>query len=239
MRLTFWSLLILSAASALAADPEVPWQKIETRYVPLTAPRQVLSPGLFDRAAMHMLVFKEPLKPAALSGRGRKKVASPVQAKPAAPLLVELGLPHAHKDAAGKARPSPQVHVAKDFVWIDFDNDGKPTASENKRFNAEGYIESFPCELFYDDGTSGKYAFFVRTLIEDERYALIRACARTFDFNGKTVTLLDDDGNGKYNDLGRDAVLVDGQPVCYPRRHICRSAPGLSRNPGPAVRGDR
>ena len=29
------------------------------------------------------------------------------------------------------------------------------------------------------------------------------------------MTLFDDDGNGKYNDVGRDSVLVEGQPVCY------------------------
>ena len=184
--------LLALACSVRAGEPEAEWQKIETRLVPLTAPRQVLSPGVFDRAFQHMLVFKEPPKPLPPGPPGQPKPAAVVAnpavkappANPAAPLVVpeifsSSGLPHAGKDAAGKPRISPIVRIAQDFVWIDFDGDGKPSAQESKRINPDGHTDPFACDLFYDDGSSGKYSFCLRTIIDDEKtYALIRCCAR-------------------------------------------------------------
>ena len=191
-----------AAGAAAAAVPAVPvpadadWRKFATKFVPIRGIRQVLSPGAFDRTLQHVLIF-------------------PANGQP-----VDTGLPHGGMDAAGKPRPPIMARLAKDFVWIDFDGDGKPGAEETHRINPDGWSDPFTCDLFYDDGTSGKYAFRLKTVIDGERYAIIRAGARTFDFNGKTVTLLDDDGNAKYSDVGRDAILIDGQPVFVLGKHI-------------------
>ena len=183
-------------AECAAPAPDADWKKFETKFVPLNGIRQVLSPGGFDRSLLHILTF--PVNGAA----------------------IDTGLPHGGLDKAGKARPAIMAKFAKDFVWIDFDGDGKPGADETRHINSDGWSDPFICDLFYDDGTTSKYAFRLKSIVEGEKYAMIRACARTFEFNGKSVTLLDDDGNAKYCDAGRDAVLIDGQPVCFLGKHI-------------------
>ena len=187
------------AFCAVAPAPEAEWQKFETKYVPPAT----------GRAADQLARRLRPVAPAhdRFSAERRSRV--------------DTGLPHGGKDKAGNPRP-PIMHAkyAKDFVWIDFDGDGKPGPDETRRINPDGWSDPFSCELFYDDGSSGKYAFRLKAVVENEKYAIVRAAARTFEFNGKTVTLLDDDGNGKYNDAGRDALMVDGQPACFLGKHV-------------------
>ncbi len=194
----------IAAAIALAAShaagavplPDVEWRKIETKFTTVAQPRQILSPGVFDRSIQHVITF-------------------PPNGAP-----VDIGLPHGGKDKNGNPRPPFMARYAQDFVWIDFDNDGKPGPGETCRINPDGWSDPFMCDLFYDDGTTSKYAFRLRTVVDKEKYALIRACAHTFDYNGKIVSILDDDGNGKYNDNGKDAIMVEGQPACFIGKHV-------------------
>ncbi|MEI6235069.1 MAG: hypothetical protein WCT04_18585 [Planctomycetota bacterium] len=185
---------ILMVACAQSADTD--WTKIETKFVPLQSVRQVLTPGCFDRTLWHVF---------------------PVGVKGAA---ADTGLPHGGMDKTGKPRPAIVAKFAKDVVFIDFTGDGKSTAENTKRITPEGWSDPFQCDLNFDDGSTAKYAFRIKTVIEGEKYAILRAGARTFEFGGKTVTLFDDDGNGLYNDAGRDSVLVNGQPVCVLGKHI-------------------
>ncbi len=180
----------------MSAAPEGEWKKFETKFVPLPAPRQVISPGNFDRTLLHIITF------------------------PANGVAVDSGLPHGGLDKAGKPRPAIMAKFSKDFVWIDFTGEGKSSSDDTKRINPDGMTDPFICDLTYDDGTSAKYAFRLKTIVEGEKFAMVRACARTFEFNGKSVTLLDDDGNAKYTDAGRDAILIEGQPVCFLGKHI-------------------
>ncbi len=190
--LAFWPGQALCAVPAAETD----WKKFETKFVPLTGIRQILSPGVFDRTLQHVITF------------------------PANGAAVDTGLPHGGMDKNGKPRPPIMAKFAKDFVWIDFDNDGKPGPDETHRINPDGWSDPYGCELFYDDGSSAKYAFRLKSVVEGEKYAIVRSAARTFEFNGKIVTLLDDDGNGKYNDTGHDALLVEGQPACFLGKHV-------------------
>ena len=176
--------------------PETEWKKFETKLIPLNPSRPAKSPGLYDRGLLHVLTF-------------------PPNGAP-----VDTGLPHAGNDKAGKPRPPILGRFVQDHIWIDFDGDGKQDLDEVRRINSDGWSDVFSCELFYDDGTSGKYSFRMKTIVEKEKYALVRAVAHTFEYNGKAITLLDDDGNGKYNDAGRDTVFVDGQPACLLGKHM-------------------
>jgi hypothetical protein len=177
------------------------WVKVETKPMALATARQVLSPGFFDHSIQHMVVFpKDPKDP-----------------KDA---IVEIGLPRGGKDATGKDYPPLKAKLNGDFIWVDLNCDGKPTGDEAKRIQPDGVSDPFVCELLYDDGTTAQYSFRFKTVIEKEKYALIRSSARTATFQNHRIVLLDDDGNGKYNDIDRDAVIIDDNPVTFLGKYI-------------------
>ena len=187
---------ILNAADS-TPDDEANWQKLETRPFVLQDTKQVLSPGMFDRELWH--VFSIPKDN---SG-------------------VDLGLPHAGKDAAGKDRPRLMVRLfQKDYIWIDLNGDGKPSADECRRINSDGYTDSFFLDLYYSDGTSSQYSFRFRTMIEEQKFSLLCATARIAEFEGQKIVLLDDNGNGKYNDLNGDAIIIGHCPVSFLGKYI-------------------
>ena len=207
------------------------WEKIETKLLPL-ATRQILSPGLYDRTLMNIVSFQPPpppiVPPVAPGNKNPAMPAVPPIPVPPAPPALPLGppppptlkLPRFGLDKNGKPRAPFVARFAQEFIWVDFDGDGKPGPGETQHIGADGYSDPFTCELFYEDGTTAKHAFRFKTIADKDQYALIRASARVFDFRGKRIMLLDDDGNGKYNDAGRDAVWVEGQPVCFLGKHI-------------------
>ena len=187
-----------------AADPvvvapagaEIPWQKVETKLVPLPQPRQVLSPGLFDTELQNVLTFTKD------------------------PAGVDTGLPHAGKDKNGKAYPPIVARLAQGVVWVDFNGDGKPQPEETKPVNPEGYTDVYTTELHYEDGSSGQYSFRFKQVVENEKYALLRACARTVEFHGQKLMLLDDNGNGKYDDVDKDALVAGDGPPAFLGKYV-------------------
>lgn len=182
------------AMSAAAPEPlEADWRKIETKPAPITSaqlPYLVMTPGAFDRTLFHVITF------------------------PPTGVPVDTGLPHFGNDKDGKPRPALMARYAQGTIWIDFNGDGKSDTKETRTVKPDGWTDPFTCDLFFEDGTSSSYTFRLKTIADKEKYQIVRFEARTFQYNGKTVTLFDDDGNGKYNDAGRDSVLVEGQPVC-------------------------
>ena len=74
-------------------------------------------------------------------------------------------------------------------------------------------------------------------LAEKEQYALIRACARSAEFLGQKILLIDDDGNGTFNDQERDALLIGDQPVTRLGKHVLIKD-RLVRNHRPHRRND-
>jgi hypothetical protein len=176
--------------------PEAEWQKHETKAVPLPLPRQVLSPGIFDAELFNVLTF----------------------GKDGAP--VDSGLPHFGKDKAGKDYPAIMVRFLQGSFWFDFNGDGKPGKDETRVLNTDGMTDPLTCELHYEDGTAAQYMFRMKTVVEKEKFAIIRAIARTFDFEGKKVILLDDNGNGKYGDIDKDSVIVGDSPVSFLGKHL-------------------
>jgi len=178
------------------AEPPGEWQKLETHVVPLPQPRQVLSPGIFDKDLQKIIVFPKDGSP------------------------VDTGLPHGGRNKDGKEYPAIQARLQQNLVWIDFNGDGKVASDETRPLTRDGALSPFTCELHYDDGTAGQYSFWLKTIVENEKYALIRSVARAADFKGQRLVLLDDNGNGKYDDAGQDVIIVGEGPPCFLGKHI-------------------
>jgi hypothetical protein len=86
--------------------------------------------------------------------------------------------------------------------------------------NPDGMTDPVTCELHYDDGTASQYSFRIKTVVDKEKFAIIRAMARTFEFDGKKIILLDDNGNGKYGDVDKDSIIIGDSPVSFLGKHI-------------------
>ncbi|MGD0091289.1 MAG: hypothetical protein ABSE73_15335 [Planctomycetota bacterium] len=179
-----------------AAEAPGEWQKLETHLVPLPQPRQVLSPGLFDKDLQRYIVFPKDGGP------------------------VDTGLPHGGRDKDGKEYPAILARLQQNVVWIDFNGDGKISPGETRTLSRDGTLAPFFCELHYDDGTAGQYSFGLKTVVENEKYALVRCAARTVEFQGHKLVFLDDNGNGKYDDVGQDVVIVGDGPPCFLGKYL-------------------
>src|SRR5437868_1059027 len=94
--------LAMSAIHAAVAVPlpDSEWRKLDTKFVALAHPRQIASPGVFDRTLQHII---------AIPPNGQ---------------AVDIGLPHAGKDKNGNPRPPLMARYAQEHIWIDLDNDG-------------------------------------------------------------------------------------------------------------------
>jgi hypothetical protein len=178
-----------------AAAGEAEWRKIETKFVQLAVPRQHLTPGLLDPELQHIIIF------------------------PKDGSAVDIGLPHAGKDKGGKDFPALLAKISGPAVWIDLNGDGKPGAGETSVLNEENLTDIFTTDLHYDDGTNGQYAFKLKK-IDAEKFALLRCCGRGFEFKGEKILLLDEDGNGKYDDVERDSLIIGGNPVTFLGKYI-------------------
>ncbi|HYG75793.1 MAG TPA: hypothetical protein VEK08_12380 [Planctomycetota bacterium] len=183
-------------AAAPAPEPPAEWQKIETKNVLLPQPRQILSPGLFDAELQRIIDF------------------------PKDGAAVDLGLPQEGKDAAGKPFVPLMARLAQGFIWVDLNGDGKSSNDETRRISPDGYTDPVSCELHYADGSKSEYSFRFKSLVDNEQYALLRSCAKTFELDGKKVVLLDENGNGKYNDTDKDGILIGEGPVSFCGKYI-------------------
>jgi hypothetical protein len=205
-----WGLLVFFCAAAGGADaPPAPeavkkpagenraeWQKLETKHQPLTSIRQFLTPGVFDQTVQQIVIFPK-------DGGG-----------------VALDLPHFGKTADGKNRPALTARLNRDFIWVDLNGDGKTTSDETHRIGESGHSDAFTTTLHYEDGTSAPYCFCFKSIVDKEQYALLRMGSRVTALHDKRVILLDENGNGKFNDVGKDAVIVGDLPVTLLGKHI-------------------
>ena len=173
------------------ALPPGAWMKIDTKALPMPNPRQFITPGLMDPEMQHVVAF------------------------PKDGSAVDLGLPHAGKDKAGKDFPALMARYAAGVIWVDLNGDGKPTSGETSPVGLDGYTEPFTCDLHYSDGTTGEYAFRLKQVVEKEKYAIVRCMARQFDFKSQHIVLIDDDSNGKYDDVERDCIFVGEAPLTF------------------------
>ncbi|MCW8132627.1 MAG: hypothetical protein KIS92_19920 [Planctomycetota bacterium] len=189
-----------TAAQALGAsdagDDEKPkptntaeWVKVQTSDVALRDERQLVTPGLFDRDQMKVVTF------------------------PADGTPVDLGLPHDGKDKDDKPNKPLMGLLKGGFVWLDLNGNGKQDAKEASPLPAGGSTIPFVWNATYDDGTSGPYIFKLVDLGEPNKAAIVRMCAKQAKVGaGTSLMLVDDDGNGRYDDLFRDVVVVAGLP---------------------------
>ena len=185
-------------APSLRAGDGGTWRKIATEEQMLRDPRQILTPGLFDQ-------------------RRVVKVAFPSDGRP-----VDLPLPHEGNGADGKPRPPLRGALRQRTIWIDLDGNGKPGGKEVSGVSKVGETNLFSYPVSYADGTAGNYAFKLQATKTPGEFNIIRHCARVARIDKKqhTVVLIDDNGNGLYNDLGCDAILIDQQPVTFLGRQI-------------------
>ncbi len=185
------------ALPLLAGEGDAAWRKVDTEEQLLKDAYQIMTPGLFDRGAV-------------------AKVAFPVDGTP-----VELNLPHEGADADGKPRPVLRGALRQRAIWLDLDGDKKPGGGELSAVGPEGDAGPFAYSASYDDGTTGIYTFKLQATKVAGEFQVVRLCARVARLTQKnTLVLIDDDGNGLFNDLGRDVILVDTQPVAYLGRHM-------------------
>ncbi|MFH0939081.1 MAG: hypothetical protein V1899_07355 [Planctomycetota bacterium] len=184
-----------SAKKAEAARNTEVWQKLETKPVPLNDPRQIRSPGLYDQSMQNVITF------------------------PKDGSAVDLGLPHFGKNASGKEYPALLAKFNQDFIWVDLNGDGKSSADEIRGIRPDGICDPFTCELHYQDGSASSYRFCFKTVVEKEKFAIIRSMGRTATFEKHKLMLFDDNGNGKYND-DIDALLIDDNPMAFLGRYI-------------------
>jgi len=183
-------------AHAAVPEPPAEWRKLETKYLALPLPRQIVSPGLYDSEIQKIVEFPK-------EGTG-----------------ADLTLPHEGKNAAGKEYPPLMARIAQGFVWVDLNGDGKSSNDETRKIGPEGVTDPFSCELHYADGAASPYSFRFKLHVENQEYVLLRACARVFEIEGKKIVLLDDNGNGKYNDVDKDAMVVGDNPVSFIGKYI-------------------
>jgi hypothetical protein len=172
------------------------WQKLETKLAPLPQPRAIVSPGLYDAELQKTVTF-------AKEGEA-----------------VELGLPQVGRDKAGNEYPPVTARLQRGVFWFDLNGDGKPGGDETRPVGPDGMTDPLGCELHYEDGMAGQYAFRLKMVAEKEKYVLLRACARVAEFQGKKIVLLDDNGNGKYDDVGKDAVIIGDGPLAFLGKYV-------------------
>jgi hypothetical protein len=183
----------IPAVPAQAAVPEVeaPWIKAETKFLPLPAPRQILSPGFFDHEIQGHIVFDK---------KGECN---------------DTGLPHP------KGRNTPLfAKMIQAYFWIDFNGDGKPGAGETSQISKDGWSEPLQYDAKYDGGIVEPYIFRVNTVVEKEKYAIVRSCARVGEIDGQKIVFLDDNGNGRYNDIAKDALIAGDSPVTFLGKYV-------------------
>jgi hypothetical protein len=180
-----------------AGESDAAWQKVDTEEQVLKDVQQILTPGLFDTS-------------------GVAKVAFPVDGT-----AVELNLPHEGAGADGKARSVLKAALRQRAIWVDLDGDGKPGGKELSAIGPEGDTGPFAYMASYADGTSGVYTFKLQATKTVGEFRIVRLCARVArPTKQNTVVVIDDNGNGLFNDLGRDAILIDAQPVTFLGRQI-------------------
>jgi hypothetical protein len=185
-------------AEPKAPEPQAPgaWEKVAAQDQVLRDVKQIVSPGLFHPD-------------------WQRVVAIPSDGK-----LTDLGLPHDGVGPDGKPRPALQAASRQNALWVDLDCDGKPSPREVSPLSGEGEAGPFTWEASYDDGTAAPYTFKLQFTGETGKFRLLRCCARLAHFGKSALVLLDDDANGRFNDLGRDALLVDQQPLTLLGRQV-------------------
>lgn len=180
---------------ALGADEEK-WKKHRTTDLKLNNERQLVTPGLLDTDLQATVTF-------------------PIDGRP-----VVLDLPHAGKDARGKSRPALKGVYKSNFLWVDLNGDGRQAKGEVFPAKTGTSVGPFVYKASYDDGTEGTYIFKLVNSGKVGRFAIIRCCGKQVRIGGSQIVLLDDNGNGRYDDIGKDSLLVNREPVTFLSRQV-------------------
>jgi len=193
---------VFAATETAADDPQKPkqdsvWVKLATADVPFRSERDVLSPAIFDRSAWNVVEF------------------------PQDGTAVDLKLPHEGKGKDGKPAPALMGAVpGAGFVWLDLNGDGKRGHDEITPFAADKPARTFTWGASYEDGTSGTIVFKLVDIGEPYKAAIVRMGMKQTKLGATTIFLIDDNGNGRYDDLFRDIVMIPGEPLVYLSRQI-------------------
>ncbi len=192
----FLAAFLLCASPFLLAK-EAPWQKLQTTDIKLRHESQIFSPGLFDTDLQQKILFP---------GDGS---------------AFEFNLPHEGKDAKGNPLPPLKGIMKGDFLWLDLNGDGSQSSDEIRGFKKAGEsLGPFVYHASYQDGTSAPYTFKLVYTGKPGQFKILRCNAKQVKIGTTQLLLLDDNGNGRFNDLGRDALIVNDQPVTFLSRQI-------------------
>jgi len=174
-----------------ASAEEEAWEKIPTTEVRLQNYKQFATPGMYDPDLAKVYTL-------------------PADGKP-----LDLDLPHEGKGKDDKPRPALQAVLKGGSIWVDMDGDGKAGSNEVGRADNPDGIGPFIWECSYQDGTTGSYAFRFMPMGEEGKFKFVRQFARLAKIAGKNVLFFDDNGNGRYDDIGKDAVMQEGKPATF------------------------
>lgn len=117
--------------------------------------------------------------------------------------------PHPETVAAGKASTihlalpgrdgaKIRVEIKSNGIWVDTNGDGLVDVKDER-----GFL-SFPLE--YDDGTKGVYRVLLRK--DKNGWNWTRFCVMKGKVKGTPITLIDENHNGVYGEVGKDTMLI-------------------------------
>lgn len=197
-----------AVGGAEAGAAERKWIKLEAKAELLRNPLAAVTPAVFHPGWARRITLVDGGKPA------------------------DLLFPHEGVDKQGKARPPIRGDLRRGMIWVDGNGNGKAERGESLPFAKSGFVGPFHCAVSFDDGTAATYSFYLQRVRElapvpvggvprpAYEFRVLRAEYRRATFKGKTLLFFDDDGNGRYDDDGREALVVGSDPVTLVGKHI-------------------
>lgn len=133
-------------------------------------------------------------------------------------------LPDERHEAIGEAIPFPHIagggftaELRGTSLWLDRDGDG----SVDVEVEAADEPGQSALVLLRGSGTAGSDLRYAVRVSSDGRWSWASSCAMVGTVRGEKLTLIDQNGNGRYDDYGADAMIVGrGEAACFLSRVV-------------------
>lgn len=183
----FAAVCCLTVGELHAEEPAAAWQKFKGKPETIPASPTFATPGMFLNLPPRQVAF------------------------PAGGLPIDLPL----EATLPGGKPVKASVLANRYLWIDGNSDGQVDAGEKFAPTHTGY-GPVTVALEYANGTQSPYSFHLVQTPTAGTYELrtgqmVRFTA-TWQRRRVTFLLLDQNNNGRYNDMGQDVILVDQRP---------------------------